>query len=64
MNHESGQIKFQIYTCIYISHDYELETVLEQKFRYMHVFTYQLYVLKLNLKLNFRFKNLSIHLMY
>ena len=34
------------------------------KFRSMYAFTYQLYILKSNLKLNFRFKDLSIHLMY
>ena len=30
----------------------------------MHAFTYQLYLLKSNPKLNFRFKDLSMHLMY
>ena len=30
MNHESDYIKFQIYACIYISYEYELETVLDQ----------------------------------
>ena len=30
MNHELGQIKFQIYACIYISHNYELKIILEQ----------------------------------
>ena len=30
MNQESGYIKFQVYACIYISCEYELEIVLDQ----------------------------------
>ena len=37
MNYKSDHIKFQIYACIYISCEHELEIVLDQKIGRAHV---------------------------
>ena len=57
MNQNLDHKKFRFHVCIYFTWT---RTLSRSKFRSMHVSTYQLYILKLN----FRFKDPFIHLMY
>ena len=64
MNQNLDHKKFQIsYMHLYFTLILT-RTLFRSKFRSMHVTTYQLYILKLNLKLDFRFEDPSIHHMY
>ena len=64
MNQKSDHIKILDFIHASMYHRTQTRTLSRSKFRSMHTITYQVYVLKLNIKLKFRLEDLSIHLMY
>ena len=64
MNQNLDHIKILEFIHAFMYYITWTRTLSRSKFRSMHAITYQLYILKLNLKLNFRLEDSSIYLMY